>query len=144
MISRLLFMIPEVLVILIFAWLMFGVVIHGSLLAVLFLILLGAATFAGVGLLVASRAKTVEAVSGLMNLVMLPMWLLSGIFFSSDRFPAATQPFIKLLPLTALNDALRAVMQEGATLASQWQEVGLLTAWTIVTFALAIKLFRWI
>ncbi len=144
MISRLLFMAPEVLVLLTFAWLAFGVVVYGSLLSVMFLILLGAATFAGVGLLVASRAKTVEAVSGLMNLVMLPMWLLSGIFFSSDRFPAAAQPFIKLLPLTALNNALRAVMQEGATLASQWQEIGLLVIWAIVTFALALKLFRWI
>jgi ABC-type multidrug transport system permease subunit len=143
MISRLLFMVPEVLVLLIFARLVFGVVIYGSLFAVLFLILLGAATFAGLGLLVASRAKTIEAVSGLMNLVMLPMWLLSGIFFSSDRFPAAAQPVIKLLPLTALNNALRGVMQEGATLASQWQEVGLLALWATVTFALAIKLFRW-
>ena len=87
MISRLMFMVPEVLVLLVFARLAFGVVIYGSLLAVLFLILLGAVTFAGLGLLVASRAKTLEAVSGLMNLVMLPMWLLSGIFFSSDRFP---------------------------------------------------------
>lgn len=144
MISRLLFMVPEVLVLLVFARLVFGVVIHGSLLAVLFLVLLGAATFAGLGLLVASRAKTIEAVSGLMNLVMLPMWLLSGIFFSSDRFPAAAQPVIKLLPLTALNNALRAVMQEGATLTSQWHEVGLLSLWAVVTFSLAIKLFRWI
>jgi ABC-type multidrug transport system permease subunit len=144
MISQLLFMVPEVLVLLTFAWLVFGVAIYGSLLAVVFLILLGATTFAGLGLLVASRAKTVEAVSGLMNLVMLPMWLLSGIFFSSERFPAAAQPFIKLLPLTALNNALRAVMQEGATLLSQWQEIGLLAAWAIVTFSLAIKLFRWI
>jgi ABC-type multidrug transport system permease subunit len=139
-----LFLVPEVLVLLTFAWLVFGVVIYGSVLAVMFLILLGAVTFAGLGLLIASRAKTVEAVSGLMNLVMLPMWLLSGIFFSSERFPAAAQPFIKLLPLTALNNAMRAVMQEGATLASQWQEVGLLAAWAVVTFALAIKLFRWI
>jgi ABC-type multidrug transport system permease subunit len=144
MISRLLFMVPEVLVLLIFARLVFGVVIYGNLLAVLFLILLGAATFAGLGLLVASRAKTIEAVSGLMNLVMLPMWLLSGIFFSSERFPAAAQPVIKLLPLTALNNALRAVMQEGAPLASQWQEIGLLALWATVTFALALKLFRWI
>ena len=144
MISRLLFLVPEVLVLLVFAWLVFGVVIYGNVLAVVFLILLGAATFAGLGLLVASRAKTVEAVSGLMNLVMLPMWLLSGIFFSSERFPDAAQPFIRLLPLTALNNALRAVMQEGATLASQWQEVGLLVVWAVVTFGLAIKLFRWI
>ena len=109
----------------------------------LVLILLGAVTFAGLGLLVASRAKTLEAVSGLMNLVMLPMWLLSGIFFSSDRFPEAVQPLIRLLPLTPLIEGLRAVMQEGATLASQSLNIGILLAWGVVTFALGIKLFRW-
>ena len=105
---------------------------------------LGATTFAGLGLLIASRASTLEAVSGLMNLVMLPMWLLSGIFFPSDRFPSAVQPLIKALPLTALNDSLRAVMQEGATLASQLPQIGLLAAWSVVTFVLALKWFRWV
>ncbi len=143
MISRLLFMVPEVIVLLVFAWLAFGVVIYGSLLAVLFLILLGAVTFAGLGLLVASRARTLEAVSGLMNLVMLPMWMLSGIFFSSERFPAAVQPAIKILPLTALINALRAVMQDGAGLASQASEIGILAVWAVVTFALALRWFRW-
>lgn len=144
MLSRLLFLVPEVLILLVFARVAFGVVIYGSMLAVAFLILLGAVTFAGLGLLVASRAKTLEAVSGLMNLVMLPMWLLSGIFFSSERFPAAVQPFIKILPLTALNNSLRAVMQEGASLATQLPEIGLLAGWAVVTFFLALKLFRWV
>jgi ABC-2 type transport system permease protein len=107
------------------------------------LILVGAFTFAGIGLLVASRAKTLEAVSGLMNLVMLPMWVLSGIFFSADRFPAAAQPFIKLLPLTPLIDALRAVMLEGEGLASQLPRLGILAAWALVSFALALRWFRW-
>ena len=144
MISRMLFMVPEVIVLLVFARVAFGVVIYGSLFTVLLLILLGAVTFAGLGLLVASRARTVEAVSGLMNLVMLPMWLLSGLFFSSARFPAAVQPLIKALPLTALLDSLRAVMQEGATLASQLPQVGLLAGWSVVTFFLALRWFRWI
>jgi ABC transporter DrrB family efflux protein len=143
MISRLLFMVPEVLVLLVFAWLAFGVTIVGSLGAVVFLILLGAFGFAGLGLLVASRAKTMEAVSGLMNLVMLPMWVLSGIFFSSERFPEFLQPFIRVLPLTALINALRAVMLEGATLASQWGEVLTLALWGGVSFALALRFFRW-
>jgi ABC-2 type transport system permease protein len=144
MLSRLLFLVPEVIVLLVFARIAFGVVIHGNLLAVVFLILLGAVTFAGLGLLVASRAKTLEAVSGLMNLVMLPMWLLSGIFFTHDRFPEAVQPAIKILPLTALNDALRAVMQEGAGLTSQLPQIGLMLAWAVVTFVLALKWFRWV
>jgi ABC-type multidrug transport system permease subunit len=143
MLSRLLFMVPEVLVLLVFARLAFGVVVQGSLLAVTALILLGAFTFAGIGLLVASRVRTIEAVSGLMNLVMLPMWVLSGIFFSSERFPDAAQPFIKLLPLTPLNQALRGVMLEGESLASQATEIGILAAWGCVTFFLALRWFRW-
>lgn len=143
MISRLIFLIPEVLVLLLFARLAFGVVIHGSLWSVVILILLGAWTFAGIGLLVASRAKTIEAVSGLMNLVMLPMWVLSGVFFSSDRFPAAAQPFIQALPLTSLNNALRAVMQEGEPLWSQGARLGILAAWGFLTFVLALRWFRW-
>ncbi|OAI51822.1 hypothetical protein AYO44_04965 [Planctomycetaceae bacterium SCGC AG-212-F19] len=143
MISRLTFMIPEVVLILAFSWLTFGVVIRGSVAAVVVLIILGAVTFAGVGLLVASRAQTLETVSGLMNLVMLPMWVLSGIFFSSERFPDVAQPFIKLLPLTPLIDALRAVMLEGALLTTQLPQLGILAAWAVVTFALALRWFRW-
>jgi len=144
MLSRLLFMVPEVIILLVFARLAFGVMIFGSVAAVLLLILLGAVTFSGVGLLVASRARTLEAVSGLMNLVMLPMWLLSGIFFSSDRFPLMAQPFIKVLPLTALIDSLRAVMQDGAPLASQLTPIGIMLGWSVASFYLALRWFRWI
>ena len=143
MLSRLIFMVPEVLLLLIFARLTFGVVIQGSLLAVVGLILLGAISFAGIGLLVACRAKTLEAVSGLMNLVMLPMWMLSGIFFSPDRFPAAAQPFIKALPLTQLIDALRAVMLEGLPISTQIAPISGLAAWGLVSFVLALRWFRW-
>jgi ABC-type multidrug transport system permease subunit len=143
MLSRMTFMIPEVAILLIFARLAFGVTIQGSLLAMLFLILLGAVTFSGIGLLVASRAKTIEAVSGLMNLVMVPMWIFSGIFFSSERFPEAAQPFILALPLTPLIRALREVMLEGATLWSQAPLVAILVAYAAVTFSLALRLFRW-
>ncbi len=104
-------------------------VIHGSLATMALLILLGAITFAGIGLLVASRARTMEAVSGLMNLVMLPMWVVSGIFFPSDRFPEAAQPFIQALPLTPLINALRNVSMEGVSLASQWPLIAILAAW---------------
>ncbi|HWB08232.1 MAG TPA: ABC transporter permease [Pirellulales bacterium] len=144
MISRILFIIPEVLIILLFARLAFGVVIYGNLLSLVFLILLGSIAFAGVGLLVASRAQTLETVSGLMNLVMLPMWLLSGVFFSSERFPGALQPLIKALPLTLLIDALRGVMLEAATLTSLWTQIAGLAAWGLATFVLALRWFRWI
>jgi ABC-2 type transport system permease protein len=143
MISRLVFMVPEVLILLVFSWLVFGVVIQGSLFAVIVLILLGAGTFAGIGLLVASRARTLETVSGLMNLVMLPMWVLSGIFFNSERFPAAVQPLIHALPLTPLISGLRKVMLEGAPLAGIATQLAILAGWGIVTFILALRWFRW-
>jgi ABC-type multidrug transport system permease subunit len=144
MISRLLFLIPEVLILLLFSRLAFGVVIQGSVIAVLALILLGAGAFAGIGLLIASRAKTIEAVSGLMNLVMLPMWVLSGIFFSSDRFPEQVQPLVKLLPLTMLIDALRGVIQDGTSLAALSSQVLGLVVWGCVSFVLALRWFRWV
>ena len=121
----------------------FGVLYYGSLWSLVLLIVLGATMFSGIGLLVASRAKTVEAVSGLMNLVMLPMWMLSGIFFTSDRFPAAVQPVIKVLPLTPLIDALRSVMLEGSSLSSQAARIAIMAAWGIFSFAVALKIFRW-
>jgi ABC-type multidrug transport system permease subunit len=143
LVSRLIFLVPEVFVLLLFARVAFGVVIQGSLLTLAFLILVGALTFAGIGLLVASRARTLEAVSGLMNLVMLPMWVLSGIFFSAERFPEGAQPFIQALPLTPLIDALRNVSLEGATLASQWRQLAILAAWGLGSFVLALRWFRW-
>jgi ABC-type multidrug transport system permease subunit len=143
MISRFLFMIPEMAILLTFAYFAFGVVIHGHPLVVILLIAVGAFTFSGVGLLVASRARTIETVSGIMNLVMLPMWVLSGIFFSAERFPAAMQPFIQALPLTILNNALRAVINDGASLASQLTNLAVLAAWGLVTFFIALRIFRW-
>jgi ABC-type multidrug transport system permease subunit len=143
MLSRLVFMIPEILVLLLFAHLAFGVAIYGSLLAIAGLILLGAFAFAGIGLLVASRARTIEAVSGLLNLVMMPMWILSGIFFSWERFPDALHPAIRALPLTALNDALRATMLEGAGPGALLAPVATLAAWGGVSFVLALRWFRW-
>jgi ABC-type multidrug transport system permease subunit len=141
--SRMVFLFLEVTVLLVFARLAFGYRVQGSYLSMVALLLTGALAFAGVGLLVASRAQTIEGVSGLMNLVMLPMWLLSGTFFSAARFPEFLQPFIKVLPLTALNDALRAVMNEASPLGGVWAALAILVAWCVVSFALALRLFRW-
>jgi ABC-type multidrug transport system permease subunit len=141
--SRMLFMVPEVLLLLLFARYVCGVVNHGSLTAVAVLVLLGAVMFSGLGLLVASRAKTIEAVSGMMNLTMIPMWIFSGIFFSSERFPEAAQPFIKAIPLTPLIDSLRSVMLEGAPLSAQLTRIGIMTVWSAVSFVLALRRFRW-
>ena len=141
--SRLLYLALETSVIMGFAWIAFDVRIYGSMWALAALALFGALAFGGLGLLLASRARTIEAVSGLMNLVMLPMWVLSGIFFAATNFPDAMQPFIHALPLTALIDGLRGVVNEGRGLAELVPELGVMTAWGTVSFALALKLFRW-
>jgi ABC-2 type transport system permease protein len=142
--SRVVFFIPEMFFLLIAAKLLFGVPIAGSYLSVFIIALAGAITFAGIGLLVASRAKTIQGISGLMNLVMIPMWLGSGVFFSSERFPDAAQPFIQALPLTQVINALRAVILVGEPLLSQAFSLGVLALWCGVSYALAIRMFRWI
>jgi ABC-2 type transport system permease protein len=143
MLSRLVFTIPEVLIILVFSWLVFDVRCYGNIGLLIVLVIFGAIEFAGLGLLISSRAKTLETVSGLMNLAILPMWLASGIFFSTSNFPEAAQPFLQLLPLTPLIDALRGVMRDGEGLLEQLPRMGIMAVWTIASFALALKLFRW-
>lgn len=141
--SRLLFMFPQVAMILVASYFAFSVKIHGSWLEFAGLVILGGLQFAGVGLLVASRAKSMETMSGLINLAMLPMWTLSGIFFSYQNFPEFLHWPIRLLPLTSLLDVLRGVMLDGASCWSFPIELSLVAAWTIGTFSLALYLFRW-
>lgn len=141
--SRLVFLLLEVVALVGFGWLLFGVTVRGSFATLGAITILGAFAFAGLGLLVASRAKTIEGVSGLMNLVMLPMWILSGTFFSYARFPDAMIPFVKALPLTALNDSLRAVMIDGAGFTALGAPLAIVIAWGAVSFVVALKIFRW-
>ncbi len=143
MLSRLLLLVIEVGGLAAFGWLVFGVRVAGSIAALSTVAVLGALAFSGLGLLVACRGRTVEAVSGLMNLTMLPMFVASGVFFSSAHFPEAMQPFIRALPLTALNDALRAVMIDGRPLAALWRELSIVGAWGLASFVAALRLFRW-
>lgn len=143
MCSRLIFMIPQIAVLLICAYLLFGVKVYGSWGSVALIVLIGAIEFAAIGLLVASRAQTLETASGLMNLVMLPMWTLSGIFFSYERFPDIVQPIIKLLPLTPVIDALRAIMMDGKSISTLGPEIVVMLAWSIIPFAIALAIFRW-
>lgn len=142
-IARLAFLVLEVPPLVLFAWLVFNVEIAGSWLDLIVIVLLGTMAFAALGLLTSSRARTVEGVSGIMNVVMLPMFILSGVFFSARRFPDLIQPFIQLLPLTALNDALRAVYNDGRPLLDVSLELVILLAWTGVSGMLALRLFRW-
>ncbi len=142
--ARLTMLVPEVVLLIGFGMMVFGVPMRGSVASFLLLAVIGAMCFAGLGLLTASRVRTNEAANGLMNLIMMPMWILSGVFFSSANFPAAMQPVIKALPLTALNDALRGVMLDGASLASVAAPAAICVAWGVVSFAVALKIFRWL
>src|SRR4051812_14562837 len=141
--SRLFFLILEVVTLLGFGHYAFGVPLRGSIGTLALICLLGAVSFGGLGLLTASRARTTEAVSGIMNFIMLPMWIFSGVFFSSSNFPNAVQPFIRILPLTAVNDALRANMLEGASFAAVSPQMLVILTWGVITFFAALKLFRW-
>jgi len=141
--SRLIFLIPEAGALLLFAYFALGVPMRGSVFLLTGISLLGAMAFSGLGLLAAARPKTIEGVSGIMNLVMVPMWIFSGTFFATERFPAAMQPFVQALPLTALNDALRAVMLEGVGLVPLLPELATLAVWGAVSFVIALKIFRW-
>jgi ABC-type multidrug transport system permease subunit len=141
--SRIVFMLVELVVLLVLGYFLFDIVVRGGIVPTVLVGLLGALAFGGIGTLVASRVQKIETVTGIMNVVMLPMFVFSGIFFSSDRFPEVMQPAIQVLPLTMLNDALRAIIIEGQTLASQSHEILGLVLWGGVSFLLSIRWFRW-
>jgi ABC-type multidrug transport system permease subunit len=133
----------EVVVPIAFGALAFGVPVRGSLLDLAIVAVLSAWCFAALGLLIAARPRTIEAVAGLVNIIQVPMWVLSGVFFSSQRFPAWLQPAIHVLPLTATIDALRANLLQGAALAALMPQMAVLGLWTVACFTLALRLFRW-
>lgn len=143
MFSRLIFLALQVAFLLVFGWLAFDVEVHGSILSIAAIGIDGTFAFTGIALLAASRAKTLEGVSGISNLIMIPMWLLSGTFFSYERFPAVIQPIIRVLPLTAFNDALRLVVTDGAGLGATLPQLLILALWAVIPFLGALKLFRW-
>jgi len=141
--ARLIFLVPELIVILGAGVLMFGIPIRGSVWSIVLVALAGTFAFSGLGLLSACRAQHLETASGLMNLIQLPMWILSGIFFSPDRFPNFLQPLVQALPLTQLNYALRAVILEGTALVTQGWRLGILALWGGLSFIFALRFFRW-
>jgi ABC-type multidrug transport system permease subunit len=140
---RMMLLVVEVGVPIGFGVLAFGVPVRGRLFDLVIVCVVASLSFSALGLLLASRPRTIEAVSGLMNLVQVPMWILSGVFFSAQRFPDAVQPLIRALPLTAVIDALRAHMLQGATLVQLAPQLATLSGWLVVSFVLALKLFRW-
>jgi ABC-type multidrug transport system permease subunit len=143
LLSRLALLVIEVVAFLGFARLVFGVPFRGSLWDLAVLCVLTSLSFSALGLLIASRARTMEAASGLMNLAMLPMWILSGVFFSATRFPTVIQPIVRALPLTAAIDALRGNMLQGVGLTQMVLPVTTLLVWLVVTFVVSLRIFRW-
>ena len=143
LLSRLVFLLLELVVLVLFGTLVLDVPFRGGLVAFGLLCVLGATVFSGLGLLAASRVRTIEGASGMLNLVMMPMWLASGVFFSYERFPDAVQPLLRLLPLTALNDGLRALMLDGSGLWDIGPELAIQVVWGGVGFLVALKIFRW-
>jgi ABC-type multidrug transport system permease subunit len=143
MLSRLVFLFAEVVALIGFGWVVFDVAVRGSMAALAVVSLWGALTLTGIAMLIAARPRSTEVASGFANLFMLPMWLLGGSFFSYERFPDAALPFIRALPLTALNDALRAIVNDAAPLWTLWPELAVLGAWGVVAFSIALKIFRW-
>ena len=141
--SRLAFLIVEVITLVAFGWIVFHVRVNGSIALLALLCIVGGYAFSGLGLLTASRTRTIEGVNGLLNLVMMPMWLCSGVFFSYERFPEKVKPLIRALPLTMLNDALRAVMNDAAPFTRIAPHLAGLLVWGVVSFAVAVKIFRW-
>jgi ABC-2 type transport system permease protein len=143
LLSRLVMLAIEVVVLLGFARIVFGVPFRGPLAQLGLICILTSLTFSALGLLVASRARTMEAVSGLMNLVMLPMWILSGVFFSASRFPGFMQPIVDALPLTAAISAMRGNMLQGVPISQMMPLIGIMLFWCLVPFAVSLRIFRW-
>lgn len=142
-IARMMFLAPEVIIPFGFGALVLDMPINGSWASIAVVSLCGAAAFSAIGLLAASRARSIEAISGVLNMTMLPMWIVSGVFFSAANFPDAIQPLVQALPLTALVDAFRATVLDGATLTTIRNELAILLGWTVVAFGLSMRLFRW-
>jgi ABC-2 type transport system permease protein len=141
--SRSIFLALELALLIGFGKFVFGTTIQGNPLTVVVLGAVGAASFAGISLIVGARLDNTEVANGWMNFVMLPMWILSGSFFSYERFPAWLRLPIRLLPLTAVNDALRAVYNDGASLLGVGVELAVLVTWGVAGFVIALRTFRW-
>jgi ABC-type polysaccharide/polyol phosphate export permease len=141
--ARFVFLVLEVVALVLVGVFALDVPFRGSVLGFALVCALAGLTFSALGVLVASRAKTIQGVSGMLNLAMVPMWLGSGVFFSYERFPETMHPLLKLLPLTALNDALRGLMLDGVGLGALLPELAIQLGWLVLCSWLGLKIFRW-
>ncbi len=140
--SRLIITLVQVLILLgVGLW--FGVQLVGSVFVVLVLSLLGGVVFLAMGFGVAGWAKNENQAAPVANLISLPMMFLSGSFFPREAMPDFLQQVTRFLPLTYLNDALRAVINDGAGLDVIGTDVIGLAVWGVISFAIAARLFKW-
>ncbi|MBK8711967.1 MAG: ABC transporter permease [Niastella sp.] len=144
--SRVIFQMITAVVIILAGYFFFGfTLVHGfqTFMALMFLSFLGLLVFMGFGFIVSGLAKNESTIPPFANIITLPQFLLGGTFFSIDVFPGWLQPIAKLMPLTHLNEAMRGVAFEGLSLWSCRNEIGILMLWGIVTYIIAIKVFKW-
>lgn len=142
-ITRLLLTLFESVILTLFAWVFFGLEMTGSFLALILIYLSGVLAFGGIGLMLASRTQSTHVANGLINAVVLPMTIVSGIFFSYQSFPQWMVYIIKVLPLTLLSDSVRAIFNEGAGVADVLLPCSLLSGLGLVLYLLGLKIFKW-
>lgn len=145
-ISKVIFQLLTVVVLIAFGHYMYGFYLaHGVITFVnmLILSLLGLLVFMGFGFLISGISRNQNVIPIYANLFMFPQYFLSGTFFPKTALPAGIQPFLKFLPLTALNDALRNVAFEGSPLWSCWPQMLTLLVWGVAVYAITARFFRW-
>lgn len=133
----------EAVLLFFFAWIYFGIHIQGNIFALIMLFIAGNIAFAGISVLISSHTSNPEIGNGLINAIVTPMMVVSGIFFSYQHFPEWTLPIIKHLPLTMLADGARSIFNEGAGMMQIWKGTLILTITGITTFVIGLKIFKW-
>jgi ABC-2 type transport system permease protein len=133
----------EALLLALFAWLVFHITIQGSIVALILVFIASNIAFAGLAVLISCRTAKTEIGNGLINVVVMPMMLLSGIFFSYHNFPDKLIPVLQKLPLTLVADAMRSIFIEGAGISQIIVPTLVLTIGGIITFIVGLKFFRW-
>lgn len=133
----------EAIVLLLFALIAFNMTIQGSIPAMILMFLAGNIAFAGIAVFVSSHTSNTEVGNGLINFVVMPMMVLSGIFFSYHNFPDWSIPVIEKLPLTMMTDGIRSIFNEGAGFSEVTIPVIILTATGALFFGVGLKIFKW-
>lgn len=136
-------LVAEFAAVMLAGFLLFRFQVHGNYLSYIAFAILGSAAFTAIAILCASRTNSIPMVSGITNLISLPMMMLSGVFFSKNNFPDWLRTFSEFLPLTALNDGFRKIALEGQGLSNLGFESAVLGVYLLIASISAVKLFKW-